>query len=368
MQNFLSYRLRYSGTNFYNFINKLIKQDIYIFNVCKLDSKNIIFSISSKYYSQLNKISDCDKLVIEKEGGIKFLLKLLLKRIGLFIGLIAILFSSFMISKKTLYIKIIGVEDINALENAVYKYGIKRGTINNVDNLKLEKYLLEKIENLSLVSVKNKGNALIINAIEKQVESIEFQPFYSPYNMIVNEIKLLSGTLCVEKNSVVKKGDILVDSFFINSNGEKINVEAKANIIADVWFCGSETEYKQKNIYVKTGNQKTKSLVCFNNKKHDFVSPYNTYVTENIDISVTNNKFLPINLSKTIFYETKQKVEIFDFEKNKIRCFEKSKEKAYDILPSNVIINEEIQRLSDLKDKYIFQTYLKATMEITNEN
>ena len=33
----------------------------------------------------------------------------------------------------------------------------------------------------------------------------------------------------------------------------------------------------------------------------------------------------------------------------------------------DVIINEEVQRVSELEDKYIFQTYLKSTMEIHNE-
>ena len=64
----------------------------------------------------------------------------------------------------------------------------------------------------------------IINAIEKENNCDVYNAFYSPYNMVIKEIKLISGTLNVDKNSVagmvgIKNGDIIyqVDDTKINS-------------------------------------------------------------------------------------------------------------------------------------------------------
>ena len=98
------------------------------------------------------------------------------------------------------------------------------------------------------------------------------------------------------------------------------------------------------------------------------MSPYEHFMSETKIVNVTNNYFLPLYLVKNIFYETKKIVNNFDFEKEKEICLEKSKQKAYTNLPKNVIIEETKQNVSELSDRYIFQTYLKTTMEINYEN
>jgi hypothetical protein len=266
-------------------------------------------------------------------------------------------------------IKVVG-DTIYADEiiNVVNKYNnINKN--NKFDNVEIEKYLVENIDKISLVSVKKQGNIILINAIDKKESSVNYEPLYAPYNMIISDIELISGTLLVSKNDIIKRGDIVVDSYSISLIGERISVPAKANIVADVWFCGSEIIMKENIIYNKTGNKKEYFDVYFNRIKYgDKMSPYKDYVSETKVLNITNKYFLPIYLVKNIYYETQKIIEKFNFEKEKNNCLEKSKQKAYTNLPKNVTIQEIKQSVSELSDRYIFQTYLKTTMEINNED
>jgi len=309
------------------------------------------------------------KIDIIKHGGFKFLTNLLIRRVGVVVGILIVLGISLIVGNRTMNINVLGSSNSSEIKQKIIDYGIEIGKVNKFNIQELEKYLLNNVSNLSLVSIKTKGNAIIVNVVEKEESKTKFQPFYAPYNMVIKEIELISGTLNVGKDSVVRKGKVLVEPYTINSNGERIEVEAKANIVADVWFCGSITQDKEIIKYNRTGNKKVCSKVFYgNDKKNNFSSPYVNFETENINCNLTNKYFLPIFIQKTIFYETEKVIESFNFEENKTRLLEESKQKAYEILPNNVIINETIENITELDKKYIFQTYLKTTMEITNEN
>ena len=370
MRSLFLYKLKYNGLNFSNFLNFLLKNNIKILNIEMKNNKEIFFTMSSGEYKKLKKIKSPYKLTVVKYGGVNALSRLVISRIGMVIGISIVLIVSSIIGSRTMYVNVVGTtSSVEKIKESVLNYGIKLGKVNKFNNQELEKYLLSKVDNISLVSVKTKGNAIIINVVEKNNCEEGYQPLYSPYNIVIKEVKLISGTLNIDKDSVVKRGSVLVEPYTINANGERINVEAKTTIVADVWFCGSESVNKQLIYYNKTGNKKVFSKLLFNNvEKCEYVSPYDNYMTETCVINITNKVFLPIYLQKTIYYETEKIVENFNLENNKNQYLEKSKQKAYDILPDGVIINEEIQNITELEDRYIFQTYLKTTMEISNED
>lgn len=360
------YKVQYSGLNCSSFINYLIKNDIEIESVEK-GVKDLSFSIDYYNYRKLKKCKSPYRIKIIKDGGIKSIFNTILKRIGILIGIVVVVVAQLVMGDRVVYINVLGGSNQQQIKDAINEYGVKN--ISSLDKEDLEKYLVEKLNNLSLVSVKTSGNAIIVNVFEKDDSNEEYEHFYAPYNMVINSIELISGTVCINNNNVVKKGDVLVEAYTISANGDKISVPAKAKITADVWFCGSEIAYKESVVYEKTGNKKEYSDLSFKTAKGgDYVSPYDSFVVETYSVNLTNGYFLPLFLNKTIYYETTKVVKVFDFEKTKAELFEKSKQKAYDILPNNVTINEEIQRVSELDDRYIFQTYLKSTMEIKNED
>ena len=370
MKKIFNYTLKYSGLNFVNFVNFLIKNNIGIYDIKKINNKEFDFKITNNNYKKYKKLDSIYNISIVRTGGFKNLLFTLLKRMGVLIGSIVIVVTGIIWNKKITSIRVMGETMYSEkIVESVKNYGIEIGESFNFDNEDLEKYLLENIEEISLISVKKQGNIILINAMDKQQDNDTYEPFYAPYNMVIKDITLISGTLNVSKNDVIKKGDILVDSFTISSTGERLEVPARAKIIADVWFCGSEIAMKQNIIYEKTGNKTEYKSIYFKTiKDNEILSPYSNYVSESIIININNNYFLPIYQVKQTFYETKEVVQTFDFENEKDEYLEKSKQKAYTNLPKNVIIQETNQNISELSDRYIFQTYLKTTMEINNEN
>lgn len=361
MKKIMSYKLRYSGLNFSNFLNFLIKNNIEIFDVTKVDKKIAEFKIDNKNYKKLVKENKQYKVEIISYGGGKSILKSITNNIGVVVGLFVIIVSSLLFKKSEILIKVKTDDCAEIIENVLKNNDIK---LNEMEVSDIENYILENTKEISLISVKKQGNVIIINAVKNEIKNEIFEPYRSPYNMIINHIELTSGTLCVGENSVVKKGDILVEAYTINSNGERVNVEPKAKINADVFFCGSETKMKKNSFYKILDEKKVyKNISFFKNRKYDILSPYNNYVSETHIIEITKQYFVPIYLTKTIFYKTEKITEEFDFEKNKNDCLEKSKQNAYTILPKNVTIQEEKQNISELADRYVFQTYLRATME-----
>lgn len=368
MANLFNYTLRYCGINFVNLINFLLKNEIKIFNVKKNSFKEVEFQIDSINYKKLKKLNCYYNLSVIKDGSVKTFLKTILKRIGVVVGCAFVATSNVVICNSVINVEVDGETILGQyIIDVVKDYNLENQ--HGFDCAKLEKYLLENISELSLVSVKKEGNTIFVNAMDKREECEECEPFYAPYNMLINDIKLISGTLMCSKNDIVKKGEMIVDSYTISSNGERILVPAKAIISADVWFCGSEVVMKENVLYENTGNKKVYLNLFFKDVKHiEKMSPYKDYVSETKIINVTNGYFMPIYLVKNVFYETKKIINIFDFEKEKNICLEKSEKKAYTNLPKNVTISEVKQNISELSDRYIFQTYLKTTMEINNEN
>ena len=369
MSKVFNYIIRYEGLNFTNFMNFLIKNNIEIYDVKMINIKNIEFKISRFNYKKLRKINTVFKLILVKDFSIKMLLKNTFKRFGLVCGCVIIFVLNLLAYYSSEIIKVVGdTLYANEIIDAVNEYN-KANENTKFNNVEIEKYLVENIDNISLVSVKKQGNIILISVIDKKESAVNYEPLYAPYNMIINDIELISGTLLVSKNDVIKKGDIIIDSYSISSTGERILVPAKANITADVWFCGSEVIMKENIIYNKTGNKKEYFNVCFNKVEYiDKMSPYKDYVSETKIINVANKYFLPIYLIKNTYYETQKIIEKFNYEKEKNNCLEKSKQKAYTNLPKNVTIQEMKQSVSELSDRYIFQTYLKTTMEINNED
>mgnify|MGYP004507861101 CR=1 FL=1 len=366
----MDYRILYKGKSFVSLLNFLEREKISAYNI-KTSDDCTEFDVSSKDYKRLKQKNKIFKLEIKRVGGIKNIAQTFLKRIGLIAGIVVVIVFSVFTSRVSLRLQLSGnskIDEITIL-SALKNYGYVLGKSTTFNKDEMEKYLLDNVEGLSLVSVSKKGNVLLINVVEKTTQDETGQPFYAPYNMIIKDVKLISGTLLVKKDDIVKKGDIIVDNYVIGADGERITIPAEAEITAEVYFCGSVSVNKVSTILEKTGKKYTKNSISF--FKPDTPLYDNKYAHFDINIShspIFNNMFLPIYVNKVVIYEMSEKEIIFDYDNDKDKYFQQSLKNAYDNVPSGVIINNEISQVTECSDKYIFQTYLKAEMKITNEN
>lgn len=367
----MNYKLHYSGSNFLSLLNFLERYGLSIAKVKYGKDGNVDFEMTPHDYKMFKSKNKVFKVSIIKDGGIKRVVKSLYCRAGLIVGLVAIMIVSIIFGNITVDVKVIGNHMVkqSEIKNAIIDYGYQFGKSTTFDKEKMEHYLLENIEELSLVSVAKKGNMLMVSVVEKTETPKENYPFCAPYNMVVKSIDLISGTPLVKAGDIVKKGDVLVDNYVVNADGEKINIEANAHIVAEVYFCDNIVVEKQMEIFEKTGEKTIYNLISFLKAKTPLYD--NNYEYSDINIShnvLLNNMFLPIYYNKVVVWELRKVLKTFDYDNNSEKYFEQSLKNAYALVPDGVIINDEISKVTECEDKYIFQTYLKSEMGFSNDN
>jgi len=217
----------------------------------------------------------------------------------------------------------------------------------NINTKQLEMLTKEHFKEISSISIAIVGQTLVLNINEAVLpEEMEgnFQPLISDYDALITEINLIQGTLAVDEGMVVKKGDVLVYPYIIDSQGEKRDVAPKAEIFADIWINEKSMHYDYQVVVRRTGKKIEKSEVFLNNLlvySQNKVLNFEHYEVEYSEIKLTKNLLLPLKLKKTVYYQT-EFVEIKeDFLNVKDKIIESTRQKALIFLEENEIIKEE---------------------------
>lgn len=216
-----------------------------------------------------------------------------------------------------------------------------------INSKTVEQNLLENFEEISSASVAIVGQSLIIN-INEAILPDEMQTandaIVSNFNGMITDIKLVQGTLAVDVGVIVKKGDILVYPYIIDSQGEQREVFPKAEIWADIWLSASEVHYDYSILKQRTGRSYITSevllygLLIYSNSKE---CEYEEFECEEESSYLNKNNLLPFVLKKKTYYEVETKEIIQEFSQVKEDIIKKAREKALIFLQENEIIKEE---------------------------
>ncbi len=205
---------------------------------------------------------------------------------------------------------------------------------NKIDTKQLEVLLNNEFEQISFVSCAVKGQTLIINIKEKLMpdEMVgDFVPIVAQKNARISKIDLISGTLCVEVGDYVKKGDVLVQPFVEDAAGDIKPVEAKAEIVGEVYNQGSVDHYETRIEVRRTGKVVEMHEIClFGLPIYTFADKFDfeLYEVEMQQTNLAKNLILPFVMKKTFIYEIEE-VKIEErFEDAKDRLIEKARENA----------------------------------------
>lgn len=311
-----SVSLYLSGYNLERCLNNICDKNIKIFSAEKFNPKN------SKIEVDISKENEVEKFLKEKgievikkkyNGFAKFQ-KFFSSRYGILIGIFFAFCFYVVASNYVLNIKILGNEsrssqDIIAVlnENGVNIFN----PLNLKTNENIEQIILDNFSEVSMVSVIKKGNTILINIKERLVND-EYEQVGKHTSLIatndgiITDIQLIQGTLLVKIGDIVRTGDYLVAPYVIDSSGNKISIEPKANIYADVWLSGESEHYDVKKITEKTGNQITERAVVFlnqivyTNKIELSFKEYEMEITERY----LSKSIIPIKYKTIKYYET----------------------------------------------------------------
>ena len=159
----------------------------------------------------------------------------------------------------------------------------------------------------------------------------DFVPIVSQFDAKVESTNLIQGTLAVKQGDIVKKGQVLVWPFIIDSQGQQRPCQPKAEIVASVWLEGRAVCYDSEIITKRTGNSFLKREIFLNNVLIYSSSDKQNYATCEQEISwqnVSKNNLLPLKIKRTWVYETVQEQINNDFSQIKDQVIENARKKT----------------------------------------
>ena len=346
--------LKISGRNIERFIRRLLKNNIALLNIKKIDNQTIVILVYSKDIEKIDNIKTIYEVVFIKNHGLLKLKDLIKKNkiliIFLLLGYIFLmLLASTIFSVEVIHtdkeLRKLLIEELE--EYGIKKYNLKKNynSLTKIKNEITNKYK-DKIEWLE---IEETGTKYIVRVEERILNNNsnnnEYQDIVAKKDAIIMEINATSGQIVKNKLDYVKAGDTIISGYITLNENIKKTVHAEGNVYGEVWYKVSieyplhyeeitETKNEKKVLSIKFLN---KSYALFNLKKYK-------------DKKVESKKILESNLLPfSLTLDTQKEVNIINETYTKEKAIEKSKQKIKDSIESKLSENEYIIGIKQLK-------------------
>lgn len=301
-------------------INMISSRNILIWNIEKKDGTIHIYTIAKNYkeISKLAKKIGLKTRVIERIG-IYFFIKRYKKRMGILVGLIMFISILLFMQNFVWTINIFGNQNISSeyIFEKSQQLGLKKGAfIPYLDFKQIQKDLMVKLENISWLSINNRGTNIDIEIREGVEKPYIEDENPSPKNIIalkdgkILEMNIFKGDKVLNIGDYVLEGDLIVSGMYKDKYENEFIVSSSGNVIAETLY---EKEfniklYNKEKVYIK---DKSRYILDFFGIKIPLYIA--TKINENYDIekSVKNLKIFGKNLPIIIY---KNKYNIFDMQ------------------------------------------------------
>lgn len=294
------------------------------------------------------------KILSMKHEGLAFWFKRLICSYGLIVAIVLFSVLYFVQNQYILQYEINGVEKLTSTEIVAFLKDNYSANKNGLDTKEIEIGLVDSFKEISFASCMIKGQTLIVNIKEKLLPDEmygEFKPLVSQKDAKITNIELISGTLTVKVGDIVRKGDVLVEPYTIDTSGNIKKVEAKANIKAEVYNEGSVDHYETFIEIKRTGKVlEQNDITLFGLNIYSFKEDmtFKMYEVEYEDVELVKNLFLPFKMRKTKYYELTERIVETKFEDVQEQYIEKAKQKALEKCENCDTIIDEFYTLRHL--------------------
>ena len=367
------YKVAIEGKNPDYFINELIKNNIYIYDLEK-EYKKLIIVISLDDYNKLKKIKTSYKFyIIDSYGVVKF--KYLVKKylfflICMFLGICLNIFLSKLIFDVEVVHSDRYIREIvynNLRERGIYKYRFK---VNYLEKEKIIKEILKKESNdIEWLEIEEIGTKYIVK-VEQRKKNKE-EEVCVPRNIVAGkdafilEIQADVGEVIKKKYDYVKKGDIVISGIIYNKEDEVSRKCATGKIYGEVWYKVNleiPMEYKEE---IVTGKEKNTFEINFLNKNISLFNNFKTY-KKNSTFLIGSN-LLPISLNFTKYLETDVKMYKYNLFNVDDYALELASKKIKNKLGTRgEVVSKKVLKKSIKKSKIIIEVFVKVKEDITD--
>ena len=367
------YKVVVEGKNPDYFINSLINNNIYIYDL-KKEYKRLIIVISLADYNKLKKIKTSYKFyVIDSYGVVKF--KYLIKKylfflLSFFLGICINIFLSKLIFEVEVvhtdkYIKELVYNNLR--ENGIYKYRFK---VSYSEKEKIIKEILKKEnDNIEWLEIEEIGTKYIVK-VEQRKKNKE-EEICVPRNIVsgkdafILDIQADIGEVIKKKYDYVKKGDIVISGIIHNKEEEVSRKCATGRIYGEVWYkVNLEIPIIYREVII-TGKEKKVFEINFLNKNISFFNNFKTYKKESTFLIGSN--LLPISLNFTKYLETNVKEYKYNLSNVDEYALELASLKIENKLgKKGEIVSKKVLKKSIKKSKIIIEVFVKVKEDITD--
>ena len=247
------YTVIVEGLGTESFLNYLIRNKIYVYNVNRIEKTKIQFDIDRNNFKKLKKIYRNNKfdIKIKKQTGIPFIARRIYTYRGMVICAIISLIILMSTSQFVTDVYITAPEGIDkqALKKELYIQGVKPGVYKkSIDRKIVRENIMLKFNQIAYVSINVKGTNIFVNITKKdESQNADENSYYcniiAEKDGIIEKVVPRSGEAIVDEGDIVKKGDVLI-------NG------ANTSALPEVWAT-TFYEAKKTSNYIDVKNQRT---------------------------------------------------------------------------------------------------------------
>ncbi len=344
-------KLNIKGKKIERFLQKLIVNQINLYDVKKINRDEVNIVISKQDYLKVYKLKSIYELnIIDGYGFIKIKKVAKINSLLIFFLIIGII-SLYILSKVTFSIDIIHTSPKvrQFIMDELNKNGIKLKTFKKSYNelQKIKDKILEDNKNtIEWLEIESIGTKYIVRLEERKIKeenkTYDKQNVVATKDAIIKRIEASNGQIVKEIDSYVRKGDVVISGNIMLNDQIKDTIKADGTIYGEVWYqvkVSYPLVYKESH---ETGKSKKTLVFHFLNKEFSLNSYKNKKVTSKV---LMKHPFLPIFLT----FEEQKEVKVIDEVYTIDEAIKKAEEKAYNELTSKLNDKEKILTSKNLK-------------------
>jgi similar to stage IV sporulation protein len=352
------------GLKIERFINLAVVNNIYLWDIEKLDYTTVKAKIGLENFGRLRDIvrkTDSSVSILTKRG-FPFIIRNVKRRKLFYASLLSLFVLIYIMSSFIWMIEIVGAKtvDTEKIVSRLYAEGLKEGSFKGgLDKRHIENQVLINMSELSWIGIQIKGTKAIVEVVEKSevpplISRTDACDIVAAKDGIITKFLVLSGDALVKDGESVRRGQKLVTGTILRENLEPRQVHSLAQISARTWYEDAEEIPLQQIEYKPTGkvvrHYKLKLLSKeFSRKRSVSFKDFNEFISEKNLISFGDYVF-PVKLVEYRFEELVPVLKTLKVDEAKERCAERLNAKIKLQIPEGaVVLNKNINYFVDKK-------------------
>jgi len=360
------------GLKIERFINLAVVNNIYIWDIKKLDYVTVKAKINLGNFRRLRDIvrkTDSSVSVLSKHG-LPFIIRNVKRRKLFYTILLSLFIFIYIMSSFVWMIEIKGVKSVDTekIVKCLNAEGLKEGSFKGkLDRRHIENQVLINMPELSWIGIQIKGTKAIVEVVEKKekpplISRDDACDIVAAKDGVITKLLVLSGDPLVKDGTTVRKGQRLVTGTILRENLEPRQVHSLAQVIARTWYEDAEEIPFQQIEYKPTGNisrQYRLKLLNkeFSGKRRVSFKDFNENIKERDLISFGDYVF-PVKLIEHRFEELVPELKTLMINEAKERCLERLDARIKLMLPEGAVI------LNRNTNYYLNKKSVKATISV----